>query len=344
MSHSSSTTTVAASLSTSRKIDVAGAAPKFVVFGGTGLLGSALVRRLTSSGRPNTLLAPSREKLDLMDSASVRQYLSSERADMVIVAAGRVGGILDNINNPYDLIIQNTVIQANIAQAMADLDDGRVMFFGSSCMYPKVIEQPMAESSIHSGTPEPTSMSYAVSKMSGMQLAIAYNAQFGRRRFMGVVPNSIYGPNDNFDPQNGHVVSALISKFHKAKQDSLARVTLWGSGKVRREFLYCDDVADAVINLADLDWDTDALDDDFFNEPVNIGAGFDYSIAELAGTIASVVGYEGEIDWDTSMPDGSLQKLLDGSKMIKMGWQPHTSLADGLAKTYEWYCERLASE
>ena len=136
MSHSSSTTTVAASLSTSRKIDVAGAAPKFVVFGGTGLLGSALVRRLASSGYPNTLLVPPREKLDLMDSASVRQYLSSERADMVIVAAGRVGGILDNINNPYDLIIQNTVIQANIAQAMADLDDGRVMFFGSSCMYP----------------------------------------------------------------------------------------------------------------------------------------------------------------------------------------------------------------
>ena len=344
MSHSSSTTTVATSLSTSRKIDVAGVAPKFVVFGGTGLLGSALVQRLTSSGRPNTLLAPTREKLDLMDLASVSQYLSNERADMVVVAAGRVGGILDNITNPYDLIIQNTVIQANIAQAMADLDVGRVMFFGSSCMYPKVIEQPMAESSIHSGTPEPTSMSYAVSKMSGMQLAIAYNAQFGRRRFMGVVPNSIYGPNDNFDPQNGHVVSALISKFHKAKQDRLARLTLWGSGNVRREFLYCDDVADAVISLAYLDWDTDALGDEFFKEPVNIGAGFDYSIAELAGTIASVVGYEGEIDWDTSMPDGSLQKLLDGSKMTKMGWQPHTSLADGLAKTYDWYCERLASK
>ena len=320
------------------------ATSKLVVLGGTGLLGSALVRRLTSNGRAKTLLAPPRGKLDLMNSASVRQYLSSERPDMVIVAAGRVGGILDNINNPYDLIIQNTVIQANIAQAMEELDGGRVMFFGSSCMYPKVIDQPMAESSIHSGAPEPTSMSYAVSKMSGMQLAIAYNTQFGMRRFMGVVPNSIYGPNDNFDPQNGHVVSALISKFHKAKQDGLARLTLWGSGKVRREFLYCDDVADAVIRLADLDWDSDALDDSFFKEPVNIGAGFDYSIAELAGTIASVVGYEGEIGWDTSMPDGSLQKLLDDSKMTKMGWRPDTSLADGLAKTYEWYCTSSTSD
>lgn len=323
---------------------MSGAISKLVVLGGTGLLGSALVRRLTSNGRANTLIAPPRGKLDLMNSASVGQYLSSERPDIVIVAAGRVGGILDNINNPFDLIIQNTMIQTNIAQAMEELGTGRVIFFGSSCMYPKVTGQPMVESFIHSGTPEPTSMSYAVSKMSGMQLAIAYNAQFGMRRFMGVIPNSIYGPNDNFDVQNGHVVSALISKFHKAKQDGLGRLTLWGSGKVRREFLYCDDVADAVISLVDLDWDSDELDDSFFKEPVNIGAGLDYTIAELAGTIASVVGYEGEICWDTSMPDGSFQKLLDDSKMMKMGWRPHTSLADGLAKTYEWYCKSLASD
>ena len=180
----------------------------------------------------------------------------------------------------------------------------------------------MAESSIHSGTPELTSMSYAVSKMSGMQLAIAYNAQFEDAALWVSCQTAFMV--ERFDPQNGHVVSALISKFHKAKQDSLARLTLWGSGKVRREFLYCDDVADAVISLADLDWDTDALDDDFFNEPVNIGAGFDYSIAELAGTIASVVGYEGEIDWDTSMPDGSLQKPL----MVRR-------LRNGMATAYQ---------
>lgn len=323
---------------------MAGAASKLVVLGGSGLLGSAIVRRLIAAGRGQNLFAPSRAELDLMDVSAVSHYLVGLRPDIVIVAAGRVGGILDNINNPYDLIIQNTVIQANIAQAMAMLDAGRVMFFGSSCMYPKVTDQPMAEAAIHSGKPEPTSMSYAVSKMSGMQLAIAFNAQFGVRRFMGVLPNSIYGPNDNFDPQNGHVVSALISKFHKAKQDGLERLTLWGSGKARREFIYCDDVADAVISLVALDWGSDKLDDSFFSEPVNIGVGKDYSIAELAGTIASVVGFEGEIGWDTSMPEGSRQKLLDDSKMMKMGWQPRTSLADGLAKTYEWFCDRLASD
>lgn len=314
-----------------------------VVFGSTGLLGSAIVRQLRDDRRADSLLAPSRDELDLLDASLVKRYLSRHRPDMVIVAAGRVGGIFDNMKNPYDLIIQNTVIQANIAQAMAELDTGRVMFFGSSCMYPKVTKQPMAEGVIHSGMPEPTSMSYAVSKMSGMQLAIAFNEQFGCRRFMGVIPNSIYGPNDNFDPQNGHVVSALISKFHKAKQDSVDRLTLWGSGNVRREFLYSDDVADAVISLVDADWQSDRLGDLFFNEPVNIGAGKDYSIAELAGTIASVVGYEGEIGWDTSMPDGSLQKLLDDTKMRKIGWRTTTNLAEGLAKTYEWYCESHSS-
>lgn len=305
------------------------------VAGHSGLIGSALVRCLRQAGYSKLLLR-TRAELDLTDLASVNSFFQENKPNYVFLAAGRVGGILDNKNNPVDFINTNLAIQLNVLKTANHFDVKRLILFGSSCMYPRECAQPMAEELLLTGYPEPTSLTYAISKLAGMQMCLAYNQQYGENRFIPVIPNSVYGPNDNFDPQSGHVLSSLIHRFHFAVQNNVKTLTLWGSGKPRREFIYVDDIAKACIQI--LSRDIESL---YF--PLNIGTGIDFSISELADKIADVVGYCGVIDWDTSKPDGAAQKLLDSSRILSFGWRPETSLEEGLKKTYQWYLKSLFS-
>ncbi len=301
---------------------------RIYVAGHTGLIGSALIRGLQKRGI--TLLVRRRAELDLLDGAMVERFFSAERPDYVVLAAGKVGGIVENRDYPADFLRENLAIQLNVLQAAHRAGVRKLIFFGSSCMYPSECPQPMAETALLTGPPEPTSLAYAVSKLAGLQMCLAYNQQFGEQRFIPVIPNSVFGPNDNFDPARGHVLSSLIRRLHEAKMTAARRITLWGSGEPRREFVYADDVADACIAL--LEQDTAAL-----HLPLNIGTGVDVSIRELAASIAGIIGYDGLIEWDTSMPDGAPRKLLDSSRIRSSGWEPKTSLQAGLHETYQWY-------
>ncbi|WP_297495272.1 GDP-L-fucose synthase [Acidocella sp.] len=301
---------------------------RIYVAGHTGLIGSALIRGLQKRGI--TLLVRRRAELDLLDGAMVERFFSAERPDYVVLAAGKVGGIVENRDYPADFLRENLAIQLNVLQAAHRAGVRKLIFFGSSCMYPSECPQPMAETALLTGLPEPTSLAYAVSKLAGLQMCLAYNQQFGEQRFIPVIPNSVFGPNDNFDPARGHVLSSLIRRLHEAKMTAARRITLWGSGEPRREFVYADDVADACIAL--LEQDTAAL-----HLPLNIGTGVDVSIRELAASIAGIIGYDGLIEWDTSMPDGAPRKLLDSSRIRSSGWEPKTSLQAGLHETYQWY-------
>lgn len=305
------------------------------VAGHSGLIGSAVVRCLHQAGYKNLLLRTHTE-LDLTDVVSVDTFFQENKPDYVFLAAGRVGGIVDNKNNPADFMNANLAIQLNVLKAAHQVDVRKLILFASSCMYPRECEQPMVEEALLTGRPEPTSLAYAISKLAGMQMCLAYNQQYGEKRFIPVIPNSVFGPNDNFDPQSGHVLSSLIHRFHVAAQSNVKLLTLWGSGNPRREFIYVDDVARACILL--LSKDTELL-----SFPVNIGTGIDFSIRELAEKIANVVGYSGEIEWDYSKPDGAPQKLLDSGRMLSFGWRPDTSLEEGLEKTYQWYVKSLTS-
>lgn len=303
------------------------------VAGHKGLIGSACVRQLRSAGYQNIITAD-RQELDLTDHTAVRRFFDAVRPEYVILAAGKVGGIIQNNTCPADFINVNLAIQLNVLQASHRIDIQKLILFGSSCMYPRECPQPMAETALFSGYPEPTSMAYAVSKMAGMQMCLAYNRQYGGTRFIPVIPNSAYGPNDDVDPQSSHVLSALIRRFHEAKQQHLPRVTLWGSGAPRREFVYADDIADACITLLNKDLSHVDL-------PLNIGTGTDISIKELAERIAEVVGFTGDLEFDISKPDGAPRKLLDSSRMLGLGWLPKIELSDGLRSTYQWYVQNM---
>jgi len=304
-------------------------ADKIFVAGHTGLIGSALVRRLHSRGFNNLLLAPHAD-LELTDSAAVDRFFDQHSPVYVLLAAGRVGGIIENQTFPADFMNANLAIQLNVLKAAHRAGVRKLILFASSCMYPRECSQPMAETALLSGYPEPTSLAYAISKLAGMQMCLAYNQQYGEQRFIPVIPNSAFGPNDNFDPKSGHVLSSLIRRFHEASKAGASSITLWGSGTPRREFIHTNDIADACIAL--LVGDTSAL-----KLPVNLGTGKDISVRELAKTIAGVIGYSGAIEWDTSKPDGAPRKLLDSSRLSAFGWDPAVDFEVGLKDTYQWY-------
>lgn len=299
------------------------------VAGHTGLIGSALLRRLAAAGFANLCVAPHAE-LELTDAPAVERFFDHARPEYVVLAAGRVGGIIENQTYPADFLEQNLAIQLNVLRAAHRTGVRKLILFASSCMYPRECAQPMAETALLSGAPEPTSLAYAISKLAGMQMCLAYNRQYGETRFLPVIPNSAYGPNDNFDPKSGHVLSALIRRFHDARVEARKSVTLWGTGTPRREFVHADDIADACIHLLRADVSRAEF-------PLNIGVGRDMSIRELADTVARVVGYTGKIDCDTSKPDGAPRKLLDSSRLTGLGWRPRVDFEQGLRATYQWY-------
>ena len=299
------------------------------VAGHAGLIGSAVIRRLERDGYRG-LVTRSRNHLDLQDGGRVAEFFDEVHPDYVVLAAGRVGGIIENQAFPADFMNENIAIQLNVLRAARKAGVRKLILFGSSCMYPRECPQPMAEDALLSGKPEPTSLPYAISKLAGTSMCLAYNKQDHDTRFIPVIPNSAYGPHDNFDPKSGHVLSALMARFHQAKVSGAQSVTLWGSGSPRREFIHADDIADACMHL--LTQDNAAIE-----LPLNVGVGADVSIKELAELIAGVVGYQGRLEWDLTKPDGAPRKLLDSARIQSLGWKPSVGLAAGLASTYQWY-------
>jgi GDP-L-fucose synthase len=306
------------------------------VAGHAGLIGSAVVRRLERDGY-RAPITRRRSELELQNSGQVSEFFEKVHPEYVMLAAGRVGGIVENQTFPADFMDENMAIQLNVLKAARRVGVRRLILFGSSCMYPRECPQPMAEEALLSGKPEPTSLPYAISKLAGTYLCLAYNKQDHDTRFIPVIPNSAYGPHDNFDPKSAHVLSALMARFHQAKVSGAESVVLWGSGSPRREFIHADDIADACLHLL--------LQDDLAVEfPLNMGVGEDVSIKELAELIAEVVGYKGRVEWDRTKPDGAPRKLLDSERIRSLGWKPTVMLAEGIAATYQWYVNHVVRE
>jgi GDP-L-fucose synthase len=306
---------------------------RIFVAGHRGLVGSALVRRLEDEGASNLILRTRRE-LDLTDPGAVQDFFVTEKPEYVFVAAAKVGGIMANNTYPADFIRDNLAIALNVIDAAHHSGVKRLLFLSSSCVYPKHVAQPMVEDSLLTGPLEPTNEPYAIAKIAGMKMAESYRRQYGSD-FFSILPTNLYGPNDNFDLETSHVLPALIRKFHDAKEADADHVMLWGTGTPRREFLYVDDLADAVVHLM-RHYDGGA-------GPVNVGVGDDVSIAELAGIVARVVGYEGEIRYDPAMPDGTPRKLLDVTRLHSLGWSARTPLEEGIARTYAWFTENVGA-
>ena len=304
---------------------------KIFVAGHRGLVGSALVRRLEERGYRNLVVRP-RSAMDLEDQRAVFDFFQAERPDYVFLAAAKVGGILANDSYPADFIRSNLVIQLNVVEAAYRAGVTKLMFLGSSCIYPKHAPQPIHEDYLLTGPLEPTNEPYAVAKIAGIKLCQSYNRQYGTN-FVSVMPTNLYGPGDNFDLNSSHVLPALLRKFHEAKLAGAPSVTVWGSGRPRREFLHVDDMADACLFL---------MERHDGSEIVNIGCGEDVSIAELAEVVREAVGYRGEIVYDRSKPDGTPRKLLDVSRLRGLGWEPRVPLERGVRETYAWYQQHVA--
>jgi GDP-L-fucose synthase len=304
---------------------------RIFVAGSRGLVGSALVGTLRSAGYRNLLL-PSRDELDLGNRFALEDFFQAHRPQHVFMAAARVGGILANSRYPGDFIRENLNLAVNVIDAAHVAGVERLLYLGSSCIYPREAPQPMREEYLLTGPLEPTNQWYAIAKIAGVKMVEAYNLQYGNR-WTSVMPTNLYGAGDNFDLQTGHVLPALIRKFHEAKAANSDKVVVWGTGRPRREFLHVDDLAAACLCLARQD-EAPGL--------VNVGTGTDISIAELAELIAGVTGYQGSIEYDTSRPDGTPRKLLDISRMEALGWRPTISLEAGVRRTYEWYSTQAA--
>jgi len=302
---------------------------KIYVAGHRGLAGSAILRRLQAGGYGN-LVTRTHAELDLTDAAAVQDFFIREKPNHVFLAAARVGGILANSTRPAEFIYENLAIQVNVIEAARRARVTKLMFLGSSCIYPRHAPQPMKEEHLLSGKLEPTNEWYAIAKIAGIKMCAAYNRQYGTD-FLSVMPTNLYGRGDNYDLQNGHVAAALMRRMHEAKLADAPSVTIWGSGTPRREFLYSDDFADAVVFLMERHSAAE------IGEFINIGAGTDLTVAELAREIAAVVGYRGELVFDRSKPDGTPRKLLDCSRMEKLGWKARTPLKEGLAAAYQHY-------
>ena len=298
--------------------------------GHRGLVGSAIVRRLQADGYDNLLTRTSKE-LDLREQSAVRTFFATEKPDYVILAAARVGGILANDTWPADFIYDNLMMEANVIHASYENNVKKLLALGSTCIYPKMAMQPLKEEYLLSGPLEPTNEWYAVAKIAGIKLCQAYQRQYGCK-FIAAMPTNLYGPGDNFDLEKSHVLPAMIRNFHEAKLKRSPSVTLWGTGKVLREFLHVDDLADACMFLLQ------EYDDP---EIVNIGVGDDLKIADLAAIVRDVVGFEGQIVYDASKPDGTPRKLVDTSKINALGWQANTGLRDGIESTYRWFLDNV---
>ena len=303
---------------------------KIYVAGHRGLVGSAIVRAVESSSDHSWIGKPHSD-LDLLDRKSVFEYVAAEKPDAVIIAAAKVGGIHANDSYPVQFLSENLQIETNLMDAAHAAGISRLLFLGSSCVYPKLAPQPIKEEYLLTGPLEPTNEAYALAKISGLKLVQAYRKQYGHK-WISAMPTNMYGPGDNFDLENSHVLPALIRKFHEAKLDNSETVTLWGSGSPLREFLYSDDLASASLFL--LESYDDAV-------PINVGTGKDISILELARLIKDVVGFAGEIKWDASKPDGTPRKLLDVSRLSALGWKPSISLQEGLKSTYKSFVSTL---
>ena len=301
------------------------------VAGHRGMVGSAVVRRL--AGEDCDVLTAGRDRVDLMRQAEVEAFLQAERPDAIVMAAAKVGGILANDTYPADFLYNNLIIEANITEAAHRADVNRLLFLGSSCIYPKFAEQPIREEALLTGALEPTNEWYAIAKIAGIKLAQAYRRQYGRD-YISAMPTNLYGPGDNFDLQSSHVLPALMRKVHEAKMRGDAAITMWGTGTPRREFLHADDCADALVFL---------LKTYSGEEHVNVGSGTDVTIHELAALICSVVGYRGRIDRDLTKPDGTPRKLMSADKLRAMGWSPSISLEVGVETTYRWFLENAVA-
>jgi GDP-L-fucose synthase len=308
---------------------------RIYVAGHRGLVGSAILRRLQRAGY-TTLLTRTHAELDLTDRAAVDRFFAAEQPEYVFVAAARVGGILANSAYPADFIRDNLAIALNVIDAAHRFGVGKLLFFGSSCIYPRLAPQPLKEEYLLTGPLEPTNEAYAVAKIAGIQLCRAYNRQYGTD-FVSVMPTNLYGPDDNFDLQTSHVLPALIRKFHEAKVRNEPEVVVWGSGRPRREFLHVDDLADACLFVMER---VSVRQGIAGPDLLNVGVGEDLQIRELADLVRDVVGYRGAIVYDTSKPDGTPRKLLDVSRLRAMGWQARIPLREGIEGTYRWYQEK----
>ena len=304
---------------------------KIFVAGHRGMVGSAIVRALQKQGHAN-ILVRTRQELDLLDRQAVRAFFESERPEYVVDAAARVGGIVANSEKPVEFLLENLTIQNNVIQAAADFGCPKLLFLGSSCIYPKLAPQPIREDALLTGPLEPTNDAYAIAKIAGIKLCQAYAREYGKN-FLSGMPTNLYGPHDNFDLHTSHVLPALIRKIHEAKKSAAREVVVCGTGTPRREFLHADDLAEACVFLLK-NYDSSEL--------INIGYGEDVTIRELAETVCDIIGFEGSLVFDTSKPDGTPRKLMDSSRLFSLGWKPRIPLREGIADAYAWFLANRA--
>ncbi|NDY83497.1 GDP-L-fucose synthase [Orrella sp. NBD-18] len=320
--------------------------PKIYVAGHRGMVGSAIVRQLIGHGHdPELIIGRTHAELDLTDQAAVRQFFNQEKPDQVYLAAAKVGGIHANNAYPAEFIYDNLMVQANVIDAAFRSGVKKLLFLGSSCIYPKLAPQPMAESALLTGFLEPTNEPYAVAKIAGIKICESYNRQYGTEYgvdYRSVMPTNLYGPGDNYHPENSHVIPALIRRFHEAKVSKAPVVTIWGSGKPFREFLYVDDMASASVHVMNLPKDIYDRHTSPMQSHINVGFGSDITIAELAHTVGKVIGYPGQITFDTSKPDGTPRKLMDSSRLNALGWKATVELETGLSVAYQDFLTRNA--
>ena len=312
---------------------------KIYIAGHRGMVGGAILRQLQArqdAGEALELVTRTHGELDLTDQAAVRDFMRSEAPDVVILAAAKVGGIMANNTYPAEFIYENLMIECNVIHQAFAAGVQQLLQLGSFCIYPRDAAQPMAEEALLTGPLEPTNEPYAIAKIAGIKLCESYNRQYGVD-YRSVMPTNLYGPGDNFHPQNSHVLPALIRRFHEATRDGATEVVIWGSGKPMREFLHVDDMAEASLFVLDLPRDAYAAQTHPMQSHINVGTGFDISIAALAQMVAEVTGFKGRLVFDTSKPDGTMRKLMDVSRLAKMGWRARIDLKDGLRETYDWF-------